>query len=315
LIKDEGIQLNEGRNDMELRQLRYFIEVAEREHVTAAAEHLHVAQSAISLQISKLEDELGVTLFERVGRNVKLTQIGKIFLVYTKRAIQSIDFAKAKIDEYLDPEHGSINIGYPTSLANHLLPLVISAYKAEHPNVSYHLRQGSYKDLIEAVKTGDIGLAFLGPIPIDEPELETHILFSERLSAIVPSTHPLASRKTLTLNELQNDEFVLFPKGYVLYDLAVKACQQAGFDPKVSAEGEDMDAIKGLVAAGIGVSLLPEGTFYDRTTRRTIKIPIDAPQVKRTVGIITSKNRELAPTEKVFYLFVKDFFSVLEQYQ
>ena len=86
---------------MELRQLRYFIEVAEREHVTEAAEHLHVAQSAISLQISKLEAELGVTLFERIGRNVKLTQIGKIFLTHTKTAIHAIDFAKEKIDEYL----------------------------------------------------------------------------------------------------------------------------------------------------------------------------------------------------------------------
>ncbi|RID87011.1 LysR family transcriptional regulator [Peribacillus asahii] len=300
---------------MELRQLRYFIEVAEREHVTSAAEHLHVAQSAISLQITKLEAELGVTLFERVGRNIKLTEIGKIFLTHAKSAIKAIDYAKEKIDEYLSPESGTIKIGYPTSLANHLLPMVISAFKAKQPNVSYHLRQGSYAFLIDAVKNGDIGLALLGPVPTNEIDLETHILFSEGISALVPSSHPLAERESLALSDLRNDDFVLFPKGYVLHQIAFNACEQAGFIPQITAEGEDMDAIKGLVSAGIGVSLLPDGTLYNTTPPSTVKIKIDTPRVKRTVGIITSKHRELAPTEKVFYEFVKKFFSMLEQYQ
>ncbi|MGE8080832.1 LysR family transcriptional regulator [Peribacillus loiseleuriae] len=300
---------------MELRQLIYFIEVAEREHVTAAADHLHVAQSAISLQISKLEAELGVSLFERVGRNVKLTQIGKIFLIHAKTAIKAVDYAKEKVDEYLDPEHGTIKIGYPTSLANHTLPTVISAFKAKYQNVSYHLRQGSYALLIDSVKNGDIGLALLGPVPTNEPDIKADILFSESFSALVPDSHPLAEKKSLSLSELRNDDFVLFPKGYVLQKIAVEACLQAGFAPNIIAEGEDMDAIKGLVSAGIGMSILPDGTLYETTPRFTVKIPIDTPQVQRTVGIITSKNRSLAPTEQVFYQFVKEFFSLLEHYR
>lgn len=300
---------------MELRQLRYFIEVAEREHVTEAAEHLHVAQSAISLQISKLEAELGVTLFERVGRNVKLTPIGKIFLTHTKTALYAIDFAKEKIEEYLDPEHGSIKIGYPTSLANHLLPTVISAFRAQHPDVSYHLSQGSYAYLINAVKNGEIGLAFLGPVPTTDTDLETHILFTEGFSALVPINHPLAEKESLSLHDLKNDDFVLFPEGYILQKISIDACKEAGFDPTIIAVGEDMDAIKGLVSAGIGVSLLPDGTFSDTTPRFTVRIPIDSPKVKRTVGMITPKTRELSPTENVFYQFVKDLFSRLEQYQ
>jgi LysR family transcriptional regulator, transcription activator of glutamate synthase operon len=300
---------------MELRQLRYFIEVAEREHFTAAAEHLHVAQSAISLQISKLEAELGVTLFERIGRNVKLTQIGTIFLTHTKAAIHAIDFAKSKIDEYLDPENGTIKIGYPTSLANNLLPTVISAFREKQPNVSYHLRQGSYAYLMEAVKKGEIGLAFLGPVPTKDPDLESHILFSENFSALVPVKHPLAEKNSLSLGDLRNENFVLFPKGYILEQISVEACNQAGFEPNVIAVGEDMDAIKGLVAAGIGVSILPDGTFSGIDSNLTVKIPIHTPRVQRTVGMITSKTRELAPTETVFYQFVKELFSLLEQYQ
>lgn len=300
---------------MELRQLRYFIEVAEREHVSEAADHLHVAQSAISLQIAKLEAELGVTLFERVGRNVKLSAIGRIFLTHTKTAIRALDYATEQIAEYLDPEQGTIKIGYPTSLASHLLPTVVSAYKNEHPHISFHLRQGSYSYLMEAVKNGDFNLAFLGPLPAKTPELNTHILFTESFSALVPINHPLANKKSLSLTELRHDAFVLFPEGYVLRKIVVEACQQAGFMPNITSEGEDMDALKGLVSAGIGTSLLPESTFYDAIPRHTAKIPIENPQVKRTVGIITSKHRELAPSEQAFYHFVKQLFSVLEQYQ
>jgi LysR family transcriptional regulator, transcription activator of glutamate synthase operon len=300
---------------MELRQLRYFMEVAKREHVSEAAVHLHVAQSAISRQIANLEAELGVDLFEREGRNVKLTPIGKLFLTHTETALKAIDYAKQQIDEYLDPERGTIKIGFPTSLASHLLPTVISAFKERNPNVAFHLRQGSYKFLIDAVKSRDIDLAFLGPVPAKDPDIEGHILFTENISALIPTAHPLANRKSLRLSDLRNDAFVLFPEGFILHQIVVDACKQACFTPNISSEGEDLDAIKGLVSAGMGVTLLPESTFYETTPRFTVKVPIEIPQVKRTVGMIVPKNRDLAPSEKVFYQFVKEFFSMLEQYQ
>lgn len=300
---------------MELRQLRYFIEVAEREHISEAAIHLHVAQSAVSRQIANLEDELGVQLFERVGRNVKLTPIGKIFLEHSISAIQAIDFAKNQIDEYLDPEKGTIKIGFPTSLAGHLLPTVISAFKKEHPNVAFHLRQGSYNYLIEAVKLRELNLAFLGPLPPKDSSLNNTILFTENFSILVNANHPFAKRERIPLIDLRKEDFVLFPEGYIMRRLVVEACNSVGFTPKISSEGEDMDAIKGLVAAGIGITLLPESTFYDSTPRFTKKIPIDLPNIRRTVGIISPATRNLSPSEKVFHEFVIQFFSLLGQYQ
>ncbi|MCZ8532378.1 LysR family transcriptional regulator [Psychrobacillus psychrodurans] len=300
---------------MELRQLRYFIEVAEREHISEAAIHLHVAQSAVSRQIANLEDELGVQLFERIGRNVKLTPIGKIFLEHSVSAIKAIDFAKKQIDEYLDPEKGTIKIGFPTSLAGHLLPTVISAFKREHPNVAFHLRQGSYNYLIEAVKTREINLAFLGPLPPKDSILNNTILFSENFSVLLNANHPFAKKDKIPLIDLRNEDFVLFPEGYIMQKLVVEACNSVGFTPKVSSEGEDMDAIKGLVAAGIGLTLLPESTFYDSTPRFTKKIPIELPNIRRTVGIISPATRNLSPSEKVFHDFVVQFFSLLGQYQ
>jgi LysR family transcriptional regulator, transcription activator of glutamate synthase operon len=300
---------------LELRQLRYFVEVAEREHISEAAEHLHVAQSAISRQIANLEEELGTPLFERIGRNVKLTPIGKTFLEHTITALKAIDFAAKQVEEFLDPAKGTIKIGFPTSLASYVLPTVISAFKKEYPDVSFHLRQGTYKFLIEAVKNRDLNLAFLGPLPLKDEAINTTILFSENIHALLPANHRLAKNEQINLIDLRNENFVLFPEGYILHKVAVEACKSAGFVPAITSEGEDMDALKGLVAAGIGVTLLPESSLYDSTPRFTVKMPIAVPAIRRTVGVISPTNRELAASEKVFLDFVTNFFSRLSQFQ
>lgn len=300
---------------MELRQLRYFVEVAEREHISEAAEHLHVAQSAISRQIANLEEELGAPLFERVGRNVKLTPIGKTFLEHSITALKAIDFAAKQVEEYLDPAKGTIKVGFPTSLASYVLPTVISAFKKEYPDISFQLRQGSYKYLIEAVKNRELNLALLGPLPPKDEAINTTVLFSENIHALLPATHPLAKKESINLIDLRNDDFVLFPDGYILQKVAVDACKSAGFLPSITSEGEDMDALKGLVAAGIGVTLLPESSLYDSTPRMTVKVPIANPAIRRNVGIIAPTTRELAPSEQVFLDFVSKFYSRLTQFQ
>ncbi|MEK4426784.1 LysR family transcriptional regulator [Solibacillus sp. FSL K6-1523] len=300
---------------MELRQLRYFVEVAEREHISEAAEHLRVAQSAISRQIANLEEELGAPLFERVGRNVKLTPIGKTFLEHTIVALKAIDFAAKQVEEYLDPAKGTIKVGFPTSLASYVLPTIISAFKKEYPNVSFHLRQGSYKYLIEAVKNRELNLALLGPLPKKDEALNTTVLFSENIHALLPANHLLAKRDSINLIELRHDHFVMFPDGYILHKVAMDACKSVGFVPKITSEGEDMDALKGLVAAGIGVSLLPESSLYDSTPRMTVRVPIANPSIRRNVGIITPTTRVLAPSEEIFLEFVSQFYSRVSGFQ
>lgn len=303
-----------GGKTLELRQLQYFVEVAKREHISQAADNLNVAQSAVSRQISNLEAELGTSLFERVGRNVRLTPIGKIFLEHTVTALKAIDFAAKQVEEYLNPEKGIIKIGFPTSLASYVLPNVISAFKKEFPDISFHLRQGSYKYLIEAVKNRELNLAFLGPLPPKDEAIIPTVLFSEKFYALLPANHPLANNRQLYLVDFREEDFVLFPEGYILNKVAVDACRAAGFIPKVNSEGEDMDALKGLVSAGIGITLLPESSLYDSMPRYTVKIPIASPAITRTVGIISPSNREISPSEQVFLNFVKEFFYKLAKF-
>ena len=294
---------------MELRQLKYFIEVAKVEHFSNASETLHVAQSALSRQIGLLEKELGVELFERAGRNVKLTPIGRLFMEQAKIALKAMDNATQLIDEFLDPEHGTIRIGFPSSIASSTLPTIISAFTKEHPDVHFHLRQGSYEFLTKGIKNREIDLAFIGPVPVNDPDLHAEILFKENFVALLPDSHPLAETGSISLHLLEKESFVLFPEGFILRKIVVDACHHVGFRPAVPFEGEDLDAIKGLVSAGIGVTVLPETTLYENMPAGTVALKISHPEVKRTVGVIIPKNRQLSPSEKLFHEFVLAYFS------
>ncbi|WP_017753919.1 LysR family transcriptional regulator [Calidifontibacillus oryziterrae] len=299
---------------MELRQLIYFKEVAKLEHVTEAANAMHVAQSAVSRQIFNLESELGVDLFIREGRNVHLTPIGKLFLKHVENALNVLEEAKREVREYLDPEQGTVQIGFPSSMANYTLPTTISAFREEHPLVKFKFRQGSYHYLIDAVVSGKVDMALIGPVPRNNPKLKGEILFLENIVVLLPVDHPLAERTEIQLNQLRNEGFVLFPPGFGLREIIENACLQQGFTPNVSFEGKDIDGIKGLVSAGLGITLIPEMALSDSIPRGTVKIPIIEPEVTRTVGIIIPSERQLLPTEKIFYEFLKGFFKKLDDY-
>jgi LysR family transcriptional activator of glutamate synthase operon len=299
---------------MEFRQIQYFIKVAEMEHVSDAAAELHVAQSAVSRQISNLEDELGVKLFFREGRNIRLTPVGRIFLDHVKIAIVELEKAKQEVYEYLNPETGTIRLGFPTSLAAKTLPSVISAFRKEHPQIGFQLRQGTVHELTNAVIQGHIDLAFVSPVPADKKDLKGHILFSEKVMALLPTNHPLSDQSQLRLDQLRHDPFVVFRHGYILRDLITRTCQQVGFTPRIAFEGEDVDTIKGLVSAGLGVSMLPEITLHDLPDRDTVSVEIIEPNVTRTVGIIIPQNRELAPSERIFFKFLKEFYDTLNRF-
>jgi len=300
---------------LELRQIKYFIEVAKREHVTDAANALHVAQSAVSRQIFNLEAELGVDLFIREGRSIRLTTVGRAFLERMEQAMNVIDDARQIVQEYTDPERGTIHVGFPSSLATYMLPTAISAFRHEYPHVKFSLNQGSYHYLKEAVVRGDVNIALMGPVPMNVNKTKGTILFTEDLVALLPKKHSLAKERSITLNDLRNDSFILFPEGYILREIVDKACSQFGFKPQMAFEGEDIDGLKGLASAGLGVTIVPEITIVENIPRSTVAIPIIEPSVTRTVGVLIPTERTLLPTEKLFLQFLKNFFKRLEKFQ
>ncbi len=293
---------------MELRQLYYFVRVARKEHVTQAAEELHVAQSAVSRQIHQLEEELGVKLFVQKGRNLQLTPVGGLFLKRAEAILQDLEKAVTEIHEFLDPEKGEIRLGFPHSLGNSLIPQVVAAFRKQHPNVKFRFNQGKYNSLIRDLVKGDIDLAFISPMPSEHDQVCGEVLLTEELYAILPPGHSLSEAEHISLNQLAEEDFVLFSEGYSLRPIVWDACERAGFSPKIGFEGEETDTIRGLVAAGMGVSLLPELALYHTGPLQPAKVRITHPNVTRTIGIIRRSNERLPLVAKVFYSFLLRYF-------
>lgn len=298
---------------MEWRQILYFIEVAKHEHVTEAAARLHVAQSAVSRQLGLLEAELGIPLFTREGRNVKLTSIGRVFLGFAENAVNEINQGIEKIEEYLNPEQGIIRLGLATGLSAHTLPAALSQFREQHPGINFQLYQGSHRYLIDLIEKGRLDIAFCAPVPKDHSDVAGHIFYREELLAVLPVQHALTEIDYLRLDLLRNEPFVAFRKGLSLHDSLLQACGEAGFVPKLAFEGEDIETVKALVSAGFGVALLPEHGVLDLPPD-LVKMTIAEPQVYRSVGVIIPKHRELGPSESLLFQFLRSFYDRLSRF-
>ncbi|MBD2846048.1 LysR family transcriptional regulator [Paenibacillus sp. IB182496] len=294
---------------MELRQLHYFLKVAKKEHVTKAAAELHVAQSAISRQIHQLEQELGVELFGQKGRNLQLTPVGRLFAKRIESVLTDLERAVVELHEFIDPEMGEIRLGFPHSLGVQMVPQMISDFRKLHPNVKFKFKQGTYHSLIADVVTGEVDLALISPCPERHELINGDLLLTEELYAVLPPNHELAERRAIALAELSEEAFVLFGEGYSLRPIVWEACRNAGFTPKVSFESEETETIRGLVAAGMGVSVLPDMALQHLSgPLQPAKVRISSPEVTRTIGLIQKKSQALSLVSKVFHHFLVDYF-------
>jgi len=293
---------------LELRQLQYFVQVARLQHVTKAAEELHVAQSAVSRQIHRLEEELGIRLFMQRGRNVQLTPVGQLFLRRAEALLGDLDRAVMEIHEFLDPEVGEIRLGFPHSLGIHLVPQVVAAFRKLHPLVKFRFRQGMYPSLIRDVVDAEVDIAFISPYPENSEQVTGEVVLTEQMFAILPETHRLAGEESIKLSDLKEETFVLFSAGYSLRPIVWDACREAGFTPKIGFEGEEAGTIRGLVAAGMGVSLLPEMAMYETSSMMPAVVKISEPQVTRTIGLIRRSGEKLPLVVQMFHTFLIDFF-------
>lgn len=293
---------------MELRQLQYFLKVAQKEHVTRAAEELHVAQSAVSRQIHQLEQELGVDLFMQKGRNLHLTPVGQLFCKRVESILKDLEHSVNEVHEFLDPERGEIRIGFPHSLGTHLIPTIVAEFSQFYPHVKFRFKQGSYPSLIKDILSGEVDLTFISPFPENDDQVSGDIVMTEELFAILPQNHRLAGESEIRLAQLQKEKFVLFSQGYSLRPIVWQACLQAGFQPQIAFEGGETDTIRGLVAAGMGVSLLPEMAFYQTNPLQPVQVKVVEPAVTRTVGLIYRTDSKLPLVARSFRTFLISYF-------
>jgi DNA-binding transcriptional LysR family regulator len=243
---------------MELRHLHYFIAVAEELHFSRAAERLNISQPPLSQQIRSLEDELGVKLFERTKRQVQLTEAGKVFLDRSYLVLAQLEQAIELTQRIGRGEVGRLAIGFVSSATYTVLPDILSAFREQFPDVELRLHELTTARQIEALHHKQIDLGIVRSA-ISEPGLSVECFLPESLVLALPETHPLSAQTNVSLSSLADESFILFPAklGPVFYEQIINLCQQAGFRPKVAQEAIQMQTIVGLVAAGLGIAIVP----------------------------------------------------------
>ncbi|KAA0977081.1 LysR family transcriptional regulator [Paeniglutamicibacter gangotriensis] len=244
---------------MELRQLRYFIAVAEEMHFNRAAERLHIAQPALSQQIQRLERNLKTQLFVRTTRSVEITDTGRVLLEAARRVVSEADRAQSQVELATRGSTGLLRVGFVSSAALFLLPGMVNRMHEQWPQVRFQLQENTTERQVQAVLEGQLDVGIVREIePIDG--ISAVALRRESLIVAVPEGHLLAGRSSVPLAELAGEEFVVFPRQQVsrLYDLISALCIQAGFHIRIAQEAIQFPTILGLVAARTGIAIVPE---------------------------------------------------------
>ncbi|KAM3094148.1 LysR substrate-binding domain-containing protein [Phormidesmis sp. 146-35] len=243
---------------VELRHLHYFIAVAEELHFSRAAERLHISQPPLSQQIRDLEEELGIKLFERTKRQVLLTEAGKVFLERSYLVLGQLEQAIEATQQIGRGEVGRLAIGFVDSAMYTVLPEILRVFREQFPAVELRLHELTTAQQIQALydKQIDVGIVRSA---ISEPGLSAECLLLESLVLALPEKHPLSAQTQVSLSSLADEFFILFPAkmGPLFYEQIIHSCQQAGFRPKVAQEAVQMQTIVGLVAAGVGIAIVP----------------------------------------------------------
>lgn len=243
---------------MELRHLRYFVAVAEELHFGRAATRLSIVQPSLSQQIRQLEDELGFPLLYRTKRSVELTDAGRVFLSEAQHILAQVREAKRTAQRAYRGEVGRLVIGYISSSTHDLLPIMLRVYRERFPDVEVALRELTTQEQLRALEEEYIQVGLLR-LPISAPMVNIEVVRREPIVCVLPARHPLAMREQIDVSLLANEPFVLqsSQRGAGYYVQLMKLCLASGFSPNVIQEVTEIHTIVSLVAAGMGVSLVP----------------------------------------------------------
>lgn len=243
---------------MEIHQLEYVLEVAKQRHFTRAADEINVVQSSLSQQIAKLEDELGVKLFERTTRCVNLTPAGVEFVQHAKRILADLEKAKESMLLYGGMLRGTLHIGVIASLESIDFVNIVTSFRTLYPGMVVNIiQQGSHK-LIEMLRMNIVDIAFLTmPVHMEHQDIEFTHLGTDEFVLVTKKEHPFVKRKYIDLIEAENENFVFHHKDESIYHICLVACNNAGFQPKIVCQSSHSPTSLALINAGIGVGFFP----------------------------------------------------------
>src|SRR5258708_5629170 len=289
---------------MELRHLRYFVALAEALHFRRAAERLSIAQPALSQQIQQLEREIGVQLVERTQRRVALTQAGTVFLERARLTLAEAGEAVRLARLAGRGELGHLGVGAVTSALYGIFPDVVRVFRQRHRLVHLTLHELPGAEQTRALRSGRIHVSFLRP-PIEEADIQVRVIAHEPWVIALPTAHPFAKRERIALRAMAAQPFIVFPRELApgIYDQVIAMCQRAGFSPRIVQEAQ-MQTIVSLVAAGIGVALVP-ATLQNLSRRGLVYKPLAGVSAKLELAVAWRKDNR-SPLLQAFLAVVRE---------
>lgn len=291
---------------MDLLHLRYFQTVARLEHMTKAAQELRIAQPALSKTIARLEEDLGVPLFDRRSRQIRLNAFGKAYLRKVETALSALEEGRREVADLAGLERGSIRIA-TTSLSR--LSPALGAFRALHPEANFHIVQispGAADDLVRMIQNGESDLAFTAA-PIGKPGIREEAVMRSRIYLSVPWGHRLEGRDAIRLEEAAGEPFIEYKEGHPFRRVNDAYCRQAGLTRNIVCEVEEPEALESLVLAGLGVSFVPDCARGQ--TSRTARVRIADPDYYRDFTLAWQDGRYLSLAARQFRRFLAEYFA------
>ncbi len=273
---------------MELDQLRYFLQVAERGNFTRAAESLTISQSALSRSIQKLEDELGQPVFERKTRSVSLTEAGVLLKSRAQQILVILEDTKAEITD--DGESGRIRIGAIPTIAPYFLPDLLRKFSSEFPKATLIVQENTTDVLLKSCTQGEIDLAILA-LPVPSKYLEVEELFEEELLLVLPPNHPLVEKSRIRLSDVEPFPFVLLDEAHCLSENIMTFCRRRSVQPVAVERTSQLTMVQELVSLSHGVSMIPAmASVLDQTDRRIYR-SLTGKKPTRTIVVVSNPYR------------------------
>ena len=281
---------------MNLRDLRYLVALAEHRHFGRAAEASFVSQPTLSTQIRKLEEELGVTLVERMPRRVLLTAVGREIVAHARTVLREVDEIRAVARRTLDPEAGTLRLGIFPTLGPYLLPHIVPRIRARFPHLELLLTEEKTAVVLAQLGEGRLDAGILA-LPVHDEQLHVEALFDEPFLLAVPEGHPLARRKALKLDDLTDHNLLLLEDGHCLRDQALEVCHHAGAGEQSGFRATSLETLRQMVAANVGITLLPLLAVKPPVAPSTHLhlVPFRGTPPRRRIGLVWRKSSALTP--------------------
>ncbi|KJD38225.1 LysR family transcriptional regulator [Paenibacillus polymyxa] len=292
---------------MELLQLQYFLAVARLEHVTEAARSLHVTQSSLSKTIQRLEEDLGVPLFDRTGRKLRLNEYGSKFLHRAERALFELEQGKQELSDLSSPEHGTLELAVTTAST---LPNILREFRRKRPYIQFHVQMLTTQEMVTLLHRGEVDFCLSSP-PVEGNDIECKIVCIDPILVAVPKGHRLADRNSVSLTELREEWFVGVKTGYGTRDLVDSVCMSEGFVPKYVYEGDEPARLSTLVEAEIGIAFIPSTA---RNSQEHLKyLQVENHELIREIALLWNRNRYISRAAQEFREIVVKYFATISK--